>query len=238
MSATTITVPRLALDTWLKPALACAGVDDMLPVLTYVQLDVRADHTLAVTTDRFRAGLSRLRHGENDREATPVQVLVSAADLASVLSFHRLGRSRVHKARPIDVTFDANGATFSDPAGAAVTIPSRNGTFPDIAKLIREAMVKAGSPEAVLSDVGVNFKFLSDFKVAASPRTATRISATGGPGKPLLVQPHDDFIGLLMPRRLLDNGPIPPITAGWHDALGIPDEATPDALDIPKEPAQ
>ena len=151
MSAATITVPRVALDAWLKPALACAGVDAMLPVLTCVQLDVRADHTLAVATDRFRAGLSRLRHGVDHRETTPVRLLVSAVDLASVLSFHRLGRSRNHKGRPIDVTFGTSGATFSDPAGAAVTIPSQPGSFPDVAKLIRDAMVRAATPEAVLS---------------------------------------------------------------------------------------
>ncbi len=121
MTATTVTVPRHALDTWLKPVLACAGVDDMLPVLTCVLLDVRADHTLAVATDRFRAGMSRLRHGEADHEASVVQVLVSARDLASALSFHRLGRSRVDRTRPIDLSIDTNGASFSDPAGSAAT---------------------------------------------------------------------------------------------------------------------
>ncbi len=87
-------------------------------------------------------------------------------------------------------------------------------------------MVSASKPEAVLSDVGVNFKFLSDFKVAASPWTSTRITATGDATRPLLIQPHDDFVGLLMPRRRSkEDGPLPPVAAGWHDALGLPKEA-------------
>lgn len=235
MNGYSITVPRNRLEAWLRPALVCAGTDDMLPVLTNVHMVLTPDHALAVTTDRFRAAMSRLRYDKpvevEHPAGTTLSVLLSASGIANMLAFHKAGRSSAHRSRPITITVPADGdrATFLDVcAGVSVTLGEQPGQFPGVVSLIAEAMKRAVSDDtAPIREVGVSMNYLAAFKAAAPPHTfgqATRITSTGK-DKPLLIQPSDDFIGLLMPRRVADpDATPPPITAGWEAVIGLPEK--------------
>ncbi|MFT4288136.1 hypothetical protein [Nocardioides sp.] len=218
----TITTSAADIKRWLSPAIKTAGTDDGLPVLTYVELRVRPDHVLAVSTDRFRASASRLALRDDDKDDDlSLTTYAYAGDLSRVLHVFRPS-GRFNPA--LRVTFTEAGVSIVDMSGLALTVASpmidgKGGKYPDVVSLFREAVRRMDKGEGLSSSFGVNFLMLAELRVAIPPRETTVISASGSDGKPWLVRFGDYYLGMVMPRREGDLEHPKPITDAWREAL-------------------
>lgn len=227
MKAIVANIDAARLRDWIAPALTSAGKDDMIPVLMGAQIRVHRDHALIITCDRFTAALSRLRFDPTDSSAEPFALTVNAAALGRALRLFPVGRSK-RNVPGVAVSFTPDGLTLVGDDGTTLTLappedPTYGGrpeNFPDVLKLYRDAFdrIREGVESGPLT---VTYKNLDKFKAAAPARGATMIAPTGTDKQPWLVRPHDDFLGLVMPRRWLDGENPRAVTDGWHDALGI-----------------
>lgn len=231
------------LNLWLKPAIQTAGADDMLPSLTWVELRVSSDHVLALSTDRFRASCSRHRFEKPGRHKD-IKVHVRSSLLTTALRAVTGGGRRAAleevevEVTAERVTFTRGSATFTARTTESEWRESPNdhrfgdpAKFPDIVPLIAASIADHDGP-AFQGPMSVNFHFLAEWKSVASRRDATQIVQGPKRTSPYIVRIGDDYLGLLMPRRLLDDHKAPPpIHNGWATALGlhtIPKENTND----------
>lgn len=233
MSATIPTTIR-ALRRWIEPVLKTIGQDEFLPILSHARLEVGPRHALLLATDRFAASMSRVRWDDKHPAADPMTVHIHRDALKRILSTFPAPRGRVDPELSVEVTEDRvrfDGPLFAvdvptlEHRNETAPVPSRHPVqFPDIKRLFRDAAEAKG--EGFAGPMGVNFHRLADFRVAASKHEATVIEqAPGGMSRPYIIRPHDDYLGLLMPRRLIDPDTTPPpITEGWDDALATPKE--------------
>jgi DNA polymerase III sliding clamp (beta) subunit (PCNA family) len=197
-----------------------ASDDVMLPVLNCVRVESRGSHLMAMSTDRFRLACKRLAAPEGttwpEWSAT-----IPLATLRSLFQTYKAKRF----AEPV-ITLKVDGEVLAvhgddalvDLLDASVSYPLSDGTFPKVGQLFREAIQSgAGGSEA-----GFNPAFLADFS-KVGPALAVRFTA--GDKKPVLFADGEDFIALLMPRRLVtsDNEGQFPSLDSWGGLLA--DEA-------------
>ncbi|BBH17474.1 hypothetical protein Back2_17610 [Nocardioides baekrokdamisoli] len=199
-----ISITVRQLQELVGPVLPCAGVDEMLPVLTAVDVWTDGKWIFAATTDRFRAALKR----------------VAAAEGASFPEFHALIPTRVLES----ITKLFQGQRGSDPmltltvhkdqltveaGGGLVDLGSAKATywlmtadnFPDVVSLIAKAIAAQG--DDLGSQSGFNFEYLASFKSATvrrhEPLQLKLTSTASGKAGPALIL-GEDFAGILMPR--------------------------------------
>jgi len=235
-----------------SPVLPFVGVDDMLPILTTVNLQTRKGHLVASATDRFRAAINRIKPelvwDVASKRAVPgwitsdkletrpqripgdVNIQIPALPLKRALALFKNPRSADHWSQPaVRLTLDETPGTFEPTRtltltadrpvsggfdNLSVTITLQGGEYPKLASLF----TKAVPPEEVVGTVGeiaLNPELMDAFKTPCRVYGERAVQwKTVSPTKPIVGYVGDNFVGLLMPRRLLDT------TAGVLDSNG------------------
>jgi hypothetical protein len=224
----------------IRPALALACTDDNLPVINAVRLEARGTTITASATDRFRAGM--VRHvldrdptsDTKDPQRAPgaFAVTLPASAVRLALATFKPGPARV--SRRIKVTVRASATTLEAigrdwPARMTLELPHLDGQFPDIRSIILKAHAYEGPSYDGMT--AVNPTLLASFAAVQRSVFAEGMTVGLGPnlGSPIALSCGDHFLGLLMPRRLLDQAPgaTPPttVTPEWAELLA-PDTTT------------
>ena len=191
----------------------------MLPVLTSVYLRGISGTLVGVATDRFRVAFHRhvprtnggLPHMEGDDFA----ILVPVTAIEKLLAVFRAVRSN----NPVlTVTVESGTVTVTD-GETSITVAEKKGTFPDLLKLLKEVVeTEAGGT------FGVNMRFLGDIAACAQrPLSPGTTIIRPHPTKPIVVQPHEALLFLVMPRkRDTDGEPVEHTLDldSWVDLLG------------------
>lgn len=223
----TLTITVRNLKALVDPVLPCAGGDDMLPVLTCLQIRSYGGWLVASATDRFRLGVHRQR-GEWPADWA---ALVPVRTLRGIFSTFKAGRGSDpelaltivddHNLK-VELTGGLAGDLFTE---ASITYPLISGEFPDLGKIISAAI--DAEPEA--GDRKFNWKYLSAF-AAADHLGSGLVMHGGNPSMPMLVTDGADFVGILMPRRV---EPAEALSlSSWTDIL------TPSTSPAKKAPAK
>lgn len=189
----------------IGPVLPCAGRDDMLPILSAIEVRTDGKWLIATATDRFRVAMKRIAKVATDddlnTEWPEFYALIPLKAVRSILSTTKTTRgydpAMTFTAKDANtMVVEAAGAfDLFDSAGFTHTILSAE--YPKVASLIRDAL--ALPAEERVASVSVNMDYLAEFK-AVGPRSTLRI-LLGLANKPLVVTDDNGFIGALMPRR-------------------------------------
>jgi hypothetical protein len=211
MQSITITVQHLR--SLVEPVLPFAGRGDMLPVLTGVHIKSHGKWLVATTTDRFRVGMKRVAAFDSDRQPVewpPFEALIGTATLKSILTTFKGPRYL-----DPELTFSADGDTLEVEASgglmfarASIAYRLMDGEYPNVASIIRKAM----ETEGTAPDAGFDSAFMADFKAVGRTLTMKRGS---GERDPIFITDGEDFVGALMPRKLVTDTPA----ASWDDVL-------------------
>lgn len=222
-----ITLSNRQLHALVKPVVPFACTDDYLESLHSVSIRRHGDYLVAAATDRFRVGMTRVKVEEMPKGEFACTVRLP--EIARLLALFRPGRRSLVKQPRLTLSI-AKGVLHAealppstkgkpgwyrhddeahDFASLQVGCKLVEGNPPDLFKLVRERL--AAATEQAPSTVGVNMAFLAEFQNAVKhldpadfERTqAVSIHLPKDPGKPLLVRAGDNFVGLLMPRRLI-----------------------------------
>lgn len=220
----------------LAPILPIAGRDDMLPVLTAVLIETRKGYVTATATDRFRAAIHRIKpEQELVEDEQTFRSLVFGGDLRRALALFKPTRYNDPQLELIESPDGhlciADVGALTGLAGATFNMQLCEGQFPDILKLIREAL----ATEPTAHEAGVNPSFLADFRNAAPRHTALRIRMGATSGKPIVLTGGENFVGVLMPRRLIseDNDGFGNVDQMWTAFLAPEPVAKPVAKKAP-----
>lgn len=224
----TVTLTVHEFHTLVKPVLPLASTDDMLPVINAIRLEVRGDYLCAFATDRFRAGVQRIKpqHGA----PAGFEALVKLRDITRLLQLFKPVRGQ----DPADVTFTIEdnilwatssgglGFDFADMRiGSALEISE----FPNMLRLFTDQLgeITPASGEVLKpgGSFGMNPDYLASFKAAASvnKEPAVFIRPPASVRRPLIVQVGDDFLGMVMQRRVHGAEWHPDTGADWLEFL-------------------
>jgi DNA polymerase III sliding clamp (beta) subunit (PCNA family) len=222
MSELTISIRDL--KALVEPVMPFAARDDGLPTINTVYIESRGSHLLAFATDRFRLGCQRLAAAEDGRWPE-WSANIPVATLRSIFQTYKPKRF----AEPM-VTLKIDGDALTvhgddalvDLLDASVTYPLAGGAFPKVRNILREAIAS----EERGGEVGVNPAFLADFARGRSGGPlAMRV---GGEKSPILFADGDDFVAVLMPRRLVGGeGSTFPSLSSWDDLFADAAEPAP-----------
>lgn len=170
----------------------------LVPILESVRIESDGTSLVAVATDRFTLGVSRV-----DCSGGPFAVTVSAEDARNLVRMARTGKS-AQGWREVTVSASDRGAEFRFSSGESMAVRGRAEEFPRWRQLI------PGDDKAMGAGVGVGVGFdpvlLAKFgKVRAEERGRRMVLLPtmphpGRPG-PAVVQIGPDFISVIMPVR-------------------------------------
>lgn len=201
----TVTLTVHELHRLLAPVVPLACPDATLPAINAVHLLTVGDYLTAAATDRFRAGIQRVRPQAG--APGPIDALVNLDDIKRLLRVFKPVRGQdpadVHLTVDDTVVWAESagglGFTLAELKVGARIVPDE---FPNIGSLLQRRI--GAHVEDAGSAVGVNPDYLASFKAAAKAAQESGIILAPPPAgskEPLLVHVGDDFIGLLMPRR-------------------------------------
>lgn len=236
MTTQTITLSHTQLVELTRKVFPHASTDTMLPVICAIKIETRGKWLLAYATDRFSAGLQRIAKVRTDEspetEWPPFEALVGAKDLKALLAHYKPARGAL--SADLSLTVDdglmrvetiSGGFDLFDSAHTTYRLVA--GQYPAILTLITGAL--HGTTESTTSCGGFNPLYLARFAQTGRRHEAVQYRFPANPTKPLVVVDGDGFIGILMPRRLLDAAtPTSPIE-DWTDLL--PALAAPKAVE-------
>lgn len=212
MKSQSITITARTLHALIDPVLPCASSDIGLPVLNGVLIESRGKWLTATATDRFRLGVKRI--GSPDGEAWPeFRAVVSTRSLRNIFATFKPQRGLDPE---LDLAIEGDRLSvkasggLDDMAGASASYWLVDGEYPKADRLLRKAL--DAEPQPI--EQAFNWQHLSAFKAADKIGVGLRVKAGGGPTDPLLVV-GDDFLGILMPRKI--SGDL--ADQGWGDVL-------------------
>lgn len=226
----TLTISIQHLRSLVEPVLPFTGRDDGFPVLTGVHIKSHGKWLVATTTDRFRVGMKRVAAYDSDGqpcEWPEFEALIGAGTLKSILSTFKGPRGIDPE---LTLSVDGDSLEVEAPGGllfdrASIAYDLVGGEYPKVASLIKKAM----ETEGTAPDAGFNSLFMADFKAAGHTLTMKRGS---GDRDPIFITDGEDFVGALMPRKLVTDTPAAP----WDDILS--DKPKPAKKAAPKRPAK
>lgn len=190
-----------ALHTAVSDALLFAAPPSMmLPMLEAVRLEFTDGQLIAVATDRFALGVSRVEY-----RGPAATVCVGGSDAKALVKMARTLK-RDEKSRQVDVEVGAEGAqlAFRFSTGESMTVRGLDVSFPQWRSLIPTDAARMGG----ITGCGYNPALVAKFaKVRPGEHGAgarmvmfPSVTAAGRPG-PTAVRVGEGFIGLLMPIR-------------------------------------
>lgn len=234
---TTINLTASEFAALIRPVLPLAGDDMMLPVLNAVLIETDSKWLSATATDRFRLGIKRIekRPTEDDEAADwpEFRALIPLRAVRSLLAMFKASRGYNPS---MSLTIEGDKLIAEGTGGFSLFDASRfthqleNGEYPKVRGIFRECL--AVKPEDRRGDFGINPSFMADFK--ATGATTLRVmggSGEVGSGAGIVITDDDGFIGLLMPRRLVNAGGF----EDWTDFLAV--KPKPVAKPARKKPA-
>jgi hypothetical protein len=222
-----ITMKASEFKALVTPVLPLAGNDLMLPVLTGILIETKGGYVTATATDRFRAGVKRLTPAQDVEAPQSVEdgfkALIGASDIKRLLAWFKPSRGNDPELAltlsedGLQMTVEQTG-TFAGWVGGItdmkVTVGLISGKFPNVVSIIVAQLQDSTPAPDRLSTIGVNAHYIGDFKHAVSRGAALQLrlgkpkvestSTWGAPANPppILVMGEEDFIGLLMPRKI------------------------------------
>lgn len=224
MGTATLTVDEL--HALLKPVIPLAASDDMPPVIAAVHIKAHGDYLTAAATDRFRAGIQRIRPA--DGVSDDFEALVNINDAKRLLAIHKPVRGK--DSLPVTLSVD-DGVLWSESTGgfgfdlgsARLGMRLVLGKFPNLASLFTAPIDSVDDPGDLLLDIAL----LSGFKAAAEvnrgdDRAPGLIMRKAGPNKPVMIHAGEDFVGLIMQRKLDGKSGCPADWVdSWRDHFGM-----------------
>lgn len=218
---TTLTIGAAEFRALVNPVLPMAARDEMgYPSITAVLIESDGKWLSAMTTDRFRIGIKRIAKRPTDDDPTTewpkFRALVPVRAVRSMLTTFKARRGT----QPATLTFTVEDDKLTAEAAGLFDLFDAGrfthnlvtAEFPNLRQVVRNAL--KDSDKGDRSSVGINPGFMADFK--ASGATTLRVLFGGGVASPLVVTDDDGFIGVLMPRRLLEGSDGP---EDWTDFL-------------------
>lgn len=204
-----ITLTARALHDLVKPVLPLAGKDSMLPVINAVLIERRGDYLTATATDRFRIGICRQRY-EGEGEFRALVPLGVVRNLLALFKPSRSSDNSLTLAVKDDTIYaEASGGLGFDFADMRVGYRLQDGQYPGVREMVRKALAN----EPTGSAVGLSADFLADWRHAGATVEVKIVS----PYKPMIVRSGNHFLGLVMPRKLIDGDTAP--ADDWPDFL-------------------
>jgi len=186
-----------------RPVLFAAG-DDSRPVLTGVQVEVKAEgKVIATAADGFRLGTQILRHVTVVADGSAI--LPAASVQQAVKSWPRNAEGYVRIHTTDDGAFSITASVTEPRFGSARALDVRGdviqGTFPDYRKLFEADSRDGGEYVALNAEYMATFEKVA--KLDSECHGVTRIYM-GAPSQPVTFQINDSegggaFIGMVMP---------------------------------------
>lgn len=203
----------------LAPVAPLAGTDEYLPVLCAVLIRGKGRTITATATDRYRAGITRHEldapRGEKQDPVPEFSALVNLAGVKQILAAFKPRRATDHARLTVRVNskrLSIEGPTYwGHPA--EIAIPHQPGKFPDVHRIILEALTPR---ESNAYGFGINPEFFAEFKHAARRGDTLAVYPGANPSRPVALTAGDYFAGILMPRRI-----VLPHDSGQHRESGL-----------------
>jgi hypothetical protein len=210
------TMYAAALHRFLSDVIPFAGKDDTLPMLTAVHIESDGKRLIAVTTDRFTLGVSRLDidandPGHADHGGDAQTFNLSRSDVDMLLRVSKTASREAGK-RAVSISRNPGGTIdFMFYSGEMVAIKPFDVEFPRWRQLI-----PASGAEIPRAATGFNADYLARFaKVAGDDRTLRAYTFDNIHGyvdegttrknqQPIIVRIGDSFVGAIMPVRLAE----------------------------------
>jgi DNA polymerase III sliding clamp (beta) subunit (PCNA family) len=206
--ATTITVDLNQLRTLLMTVLPFTGGDIGLPVLASVKLEVRGDRLLAIATDRYTLGVSKI----NVEDADGFEALVKAKDVRHILNTFKNRKAIQSKVALTvsegSITVSLVDGLFADAEDLTARYGLMDGTFPKVLEIFRQWK------PADSGVIGCNPAYLARFQHVTSMRGEPVRMSVGSGTSPVIVQAGDYFLGAIMPVRF-DKATGPVELSAW-----------------------
>lgn len=171
-----------------------APASAMLPMLEAVRLEFGEGQLIAVATDRFTLGVSRV-----DYSGEAFTVLIAAKDAKALVKMAKTLK-RDERGREVDVEVTESGVMFRFSSGEALTVRGLDVQFVSWRHLLPSDEDKMGG----LVGEGYTASLLAKFaKVRVDERHRMAVFPTSAEGRvgPTIIRIGPDFIGLLMPQR-------------------------------------
>jgi len=214
----TITVSARELTALVASVIPHASKDVSLPLLCSVFVRSSGPWVTALTTDRYRISLQRVRPAEAPGDG--FAAIIPLGVLARI-------RSTFTAARNVDpiitLTVDEDKllvtttGALDGMVGASFEfrLTDKASAWPKVDRLISEALASDGTTAARMV---VSPSLLADFRIGQPHYEPMRVTPTGGETKPWLIRIGEDFIGLIVPvRRSVEVAELE--DAGWLDLL-------------------
>lgn len=210
-----LTITARQLRDLVTPVLPLVAKADQ-PVLTCVQFRATGTTLVALATDRYRAGMCRT----DLTEATDFEALIRATDIKRVLALFKPTRfddptlviTRDHERIRVE-----SADAFDGLSSASLSFDAESGEYPKaIPGLIRSALEQS---EDGPRHTALNAKFLADFQHAVRDGSAIRLYLGTTSAKPTGIAIGDHFIGVIMPKRIVEGASDNPLK-GWRELLG------------------
>lgn len=214
--ATSLTIGARAFRSLVDPVLPFAGRDGMLPVLNAVRIESTGTHLLAMTTDRFRIGVQRLATEGDKWPAFEATIPLAAVRSIKTLFKVRAGDLDSQLTLTVDdgiLSVESTEANLLDMLGATARYSLDLGEYPEFRQLVEKAIKAAPTQTAV----GINAAFLADFRGLGGRERHLSMKLPGDDSKPVVFADGEDFLGILMPRRMPDD--VFPALTDWLPLL-------------------
>lgn len=199
------------LHTVLSDASAFMSADTTLPVLNAVRLETVADgdtvNLLAIATDRFTLGVSR---ATTDGD-TGIGVTIGADSVKTVIRMAKTAvRAKSWRRVTVEISDDNRDIAFAFTSGESITVrASDNGEFPRWRQLLPGDDT---GMDTVTAGLGLDPAKLAQFAKVGGKNATMQLFArvtTRGEHKslgPVYVTIGENFIGLVMPKRVPGDG--------------------------------
>lgn len=221
------TVKTSDLHRWLTDVLPFASTDSTVPQLNSVMIEGDANRLLAITTNRYALGVSRLQADKVHGNPFNDEGFVAQFALSDVSNLLKIAKTAARDAdwRSVTLVQQYDGTmAFKFASGETITLRMMEPDFPKWRHLIPDSwMVPGMTPAEIHSDkarasLAFTTAQLAKFAKVAQDRSGamvlfTHTSATDN-GKVYSILIGDDFMGLLMPYRQRD---------GWRTEWVKPD---------------
>jgi len=203
-----ITVDLAQLRTLLMTVLPFAGGDIGLPVIATVKLEGRGGQLMAIATDRYTLGVSKL----DVEDCDGFEALVKAKDVRHILATFKNRKAIQSKVALTvadeSITVSLVDGLFADAEDLTARYSLMDGTFPKVLHIFRD-WKPADTAVAACNPV-----YMARFQHVTSVRGEPVQMRIGAGRSPVIVQAGDYFIGAIMPVTF-DKASVPVDVSAW-----------------------
>lgn len=211
----TLPISVRQLRALVDPVLPAAGTDDMLPILKAVRVEAQGKWLVAVATDRFTIAVQRIARSEGEWPAW--SATIPTQTLRSLFATFKPSRRDTDPEIELTLAGDSLHVTgcsqLLDVQEASIVYPLESGEFPKVGAMLSKAV------EAEPGDPSFAFDPAKMARLLSKARGSVTLKA-GPTGKAMVLHDGDDWLGLLMPRKLVYSSGESADWSSIFDALG------------------